>query len=848
MKKQSYIYAALCVIFMAILSLAYFYPDAIDGRVLEQHDIRQGLANGQEAKAFHEKTGETTRWTNSLFSGMPTFQISPSYASAPLLNWIAKAYSLWLPSPANLLFIMMTGFFIMGLCLKMRWYVALFGAIAWAFSTYFIIIIGAGHIWKFVTLAYIPPTLGGIFLCYRGKWLGGTALCALFGALQLMSNHIQMSYYFMFVVAAIVIAAAVHAGKNKEWKKWCISTLCILAGGIIAVAANCASLYNTAQYAKETVRGKATELTQPGQAAAEGADFDYITAWSYGGDESLTLIVPNAKGGASLKPVGAENQRLGVMETKAAQKSELNEQEAQFANQFTQYFGNQPMTNGPVYVGIIIFMLALIAIPLYKRSPLMWALWAVTVLAWLLALGHNLEWFSRLFVDYFPGYNKFRTVSSILVIVEFTLPVLAMMSVKRIIEICSENDKDPRKEQETSSLTKLVLGFSGALTAICVILALFPSIMGSGLTLQETDSLTQADVLDDPLYSPVINEIKRLRHALVSADAIRSAIYMAIGGAIIWLYTKKKIKQPAVFVCALTIVCLFDLFSVDKRYVNSENFVTPLPADESFEMTDADRKILADPDPDFRVMDMDDFGGARSSYFHKTIGGYHAAKLTRYSDLITSQIQKNNMNVLNMLNAKYFLYMARNEQGQIMGDQEGNPIWQAERNPDALGNAWWIDGIKYVADANAEMAELDSLDTRHYAVADKKFESTLGKTAPADSTGTIKLASYAPNKLAYKSKSSTGGIAVFSEIYFPWGWKATIDGKEVPIGRVNYVLRALKVPAGNHDILFEFNPHSLQVTDDISVAAVVLIYLLCAGALGLGVYRVLPRKKEAEKQ
>jgi len=843
--KRTYLYSLLCVALMAVIAVAYFYPDDIDGRVLEQNDIRQGLANGQEAKAFHESTGETTRWTNALCGGMPTFQIAPSYASAPLLNWIAKAYSLWLPSPANLLFIMMLGFFIMGLCMKMRWYVALFGAIAWAFSSYFIIIIGAGHIWKFVTLAYIPPTLGGIFLCYRGKYMGGAALAALFGALQLLNNHIQMSYYFLFVVLAIMIAACVRAVRNGTVGSWVKGSACILGAGILAVAANSANLYNTAQYSKETVRGKATYLTSGDKVSKDGADFDFITQWSYGFDETLTLLVPNAKGGATIKPVGSVSQPMRVTDTKAAADSQLSAEEMSFVGQFMQYFGDQPMTNGPVYVGFVVLLLAFMSIGLCRRSALMWALWAVTLLAWMLSLGHNFEWFSRLFVDYFPGYNRFRTVSSILVVVEFTLPLLAMMTLKRIMDMRGSGalKADAALTGEEAHLSRVTLWTGGVMCAVCVITWLFPSVMGSGLSINEIEQLREADVIDDPVYSGVINEIKRLRLSLVSADALRSLIIGLIATLCMWLYSRRKIKSTPALAGIMTALCLVDLYAVDKRYVNSENFVDPLPAEQSFEMNDADRQILQDPDPNYRVYDVDDFGGARSSFFHKTVGGYHAAKLTRYNDLLEHQISKGNMNVLNMLNTKYFMAKARDEQNQPVADMEGNPMWVAERNPDALGHAWWVNAVSYMPDANAEMAALDTLDTRAYAVADRSFEAVLGKVSAVDSTASVRLVKYAPNKIDYLTHSSHPGVVVFSEIYFPWGWTATIDGKVAPIARANYALRALRVPAGEHKIVFEFDPKSLDVTNSISVCAIAVIYLLCAVALAGWGWSLIRRRK-----
>lgn len=853
--KKIYIHSLIAVAFMALVSIAFFYPDAVDGRVLEQHDMQQGIANGQEGKAFQEATGETTRWTNSLFSGMPNFQIAPSYASAPMLNWIARAYQLWLPAPANLLFIMMTGFFIMALCMKMRWYVALFGAIAWGFSTYFIIIIGAGHIWKFVTLAYIPPTLGGIWLCYRGRYLGGAALAALFGALQLMSNHIQMTYYFMFVILALMIATFIGAYKNKSLKQWGISTAALAGAGVLALAANFASLYNTAEYAKETVRGKATCLTVSGQGgkASEGADFDYITQWSYGGDETFTLLVPNVKGGASIKPVGGQNHPMSLCDTQKAREIGLPYEDAVFmdSNGFFQYFGNQPMTNGPVYVGAFVLVLAILAMFICKGA-LRWCLFGVTVLSILLAWGHNFEWFSRLFVDYFPGYNRFRTVSSILVIAEFTIPLLAMMALNKIV--CLKNAHEPggspchpanvNEDAQRARYTRLLLTISGCCSIFCLLLIIFPSMMGSGLSAAETEALRDAGLFQNPDFAVILQEIKDIRYSLVTADAWRSLIFILLGTGVLWAYLKGMLKSAAITVGCILLICLFDLFAVNKRYVNSENFVDAQESATAFEPNSADIEILKDPDPNFRVFDVDGFGSARSSYFHKTIGGYHAAKLTRYNDLIEKQIMKNNPAVLNMLNAKYFMGRAQNADGSPAVDRAGNEVWMAERNPDALGNAWWVRSISYVDGDDAEMSALDTLNTATSAVANKSFASTLGK-ASADTTATVKLTSYAPNKLTYKTQSAAGGIVVFSEIYFPWGWKATIDGKEAPIARVNYVLRAMRVPSGDHEIVFTFNPGILETADTCGVVAVIIIYLMLAAALALCVMR--NRRREEKK-
>lgn len=802
--SASYIYSALAAIFLAAVALFFFFPDDVQGNVLQQHDIMQGLANGQEGKAFHETTGETTRWTNSLFSGMPNFQIAPSYPANSMLAWIGQAFSLWLPAPANLLFAMMLGFFILCLALKMKWPTALFGAIAWGLSSYFIIIIGAGHIWKFVTLAYIPPTIAGIVLIYRGKYLSGTALAALFGALQLQSNHPQMSYYFLFVILAMVIAWLVSSVREGKTRQWGIATLCSLVAGVIAVGANSPSLYNSYEYSKETIRGKSTELSISDSKGGSGLDRDYITAWSYGIDESLTLLIPNVKGGATIKPIAGDNAIKSMAETRTVQESMLSPQEVQFLEQFPQYFGDQPMTNGPVYVGAFVFLMAILAL-FIVRGPMKWALFIVSVIALLLSWGHNFQPFTDLFIDYFPGYNKFRTVSSILVIVEFTIPLLAAMALVKMF----------RTEDFASRYGTTFLAVMGCGAFVCLIGWLWPSVFGTPFSAQETQQLMEAGFFTNPMYAGVAETLREARLGLVSADCGRSLIFILAGSAVCYLYIKGMLKSSSLIASLLTVIVLIDLFSVNKRYVNSDNFTAPVTADVQFSKTPADEAILKDKS-NYRVLDVKDFGGARSSYFHKTIGGYHAAKLTRYNDLIEHQIMKNNPEVLNMLNAKYIMN----------GDSY-------EVNPGALGNAWWVSSIDYVDTPDKEMSALDSLDTGKAAVADERFSDILGKASPKSPGDTIYEISYAPNRLSYKAKSAKGGIAVFSEIYFPWGWQATVDGKEVPIGRTDYVLRALRLPAGSHDIVFTFDPKSTRVTNAISIASVVLIYLLCIGALFL---------------
>lgn len=814
--KKSAVFALISVAFLAIVSLFFFFPDDVQGNVLQQADIQQGLANGQEVKAYAEQTGESSRWTNSLFSGMPNFQISPSYASSSLLDWVAKLYTLWLPSPANLLFAMMLGFFIMSLCFKFKWYNALFGALAWGFSTYFIILIGAGHIWKFVTLAYIPPTIGGLALCYRGRYLGGAALTALFGALQLQSNHPQMTYYFLFVVLAMVIAWLINAIRQKEMKRWGIATACVLGAGLVAVGANATSLYNSYEYSKETIRGRATELSDPNApgGTTKGLDKEYITGWSYGVDETLTLLIPNVKGGATIKPVGGENQMLSLDQTDRGQQYGAEEQYV--LQQFPQYFGDQPMTNGPVYVGAFVLLLAILYL-FVGKGPMRWALFAVTVLAIFLSWGHNFMWFSDLFIDHFPLYNKFRTVSSILVIVEFTIPLLAILCLREIIST-------PDFFKRYSLQFYCIFGL-GAF--ICLLGWASPEFFGNTFSANEMDFLRQQGALGNPQFAGPLAAIQETRKSLVSADSLRSLVFILLAFGLLMLYFKKSGIKPAMLVCGLGVLLVLDLVTVNKRYVNSDNFVEPYE-ETPFQPTAADLRILKDTAQNYRVLDIPGMSAARSSYFHKTIGGYHAAKLTRYNDLLEHQIAKNNMAVLNMLNARYVI-------------MQGDSVVQ---NPDAMGNAWFVEHVRYVNDANTEMKALDSLNPGRIAVADKQFEKVLKTSAPAAPGDTIFETTYAPNRLTYHSRLSRPRVAVFSEVYFPWGWEATVDGKPVEIGRVNYVLRALNLPAGNHTVTFEFKPKSVQRAESVSIASIITIYVICLVALAyVACRRYLPRRK-----
>jgi hypothetical protein len=795
------------IVVMAVIAIAFFYPDNFSGNDLRQHDMQQGIANGQEIKAFEQASGQQSRWTDSLFSGMPTFQISPSYPSDSLFKWFTTLYGLGLPSPSNLLFMMMLGFMILMIVLKVRWEYGLIGAVAWGFSTYFIIIIGAGHIWKFVTLAYIPPTIAGILLAYRGRYLAGAAMAAFFAMMQIASNHVQMTYYFGIVIAVMVIAFFVDALRHKALRRWSIATASLAIAAALALCANLPNLYHTSRYAKETMRG-GSELTQ-----AQGLSRDYITEYSYGIGETFTLLIPNVKGGATVD-IKDGNMKLKSLSELPGAKYNYDEVSNYYLPQLPQYFGEPQMTNGPVYVGAIIFALFILGC-IVVRGPMKWALLILTVLSIALSWGRNFMGLTDLFIDIVPMYGQFRTVESILVIAEFTIPLLAVLGLWTLL-------------RDSSKRATFVVPFAisfGLTALLCLIGVISPAIYGL-----EDETSRQAAQMAPTLYNSIID----LRSHMVSADSLRSLLYLLGAAAAILLYIKTSFK--AIY-CGLIvgILVLADLYSVDKRYINHDSFhqttvLEKLNQSEPIQPTAVDTELLKDTDGHYRVMDLDRFGSADPSYFHKMIGGYHAAKLGRYQDLIERHMTKfdspSDYNVLNMLNARYIVY-----NGQIM------------ENPDALGNAWFVNDIKYVDSAKAEMDALDSLNPATSAVADRQFHNILGDKSSPSPDDSITLTRYEPNHLIFNATTANDAIAVFSEIYFPWGWNATIDGKPTDIARVNYVLRALKVPAGSHKIEMVFDPASVHTTVTAATVAIVLIYLTVIAAVILH-FIPLPSKRK----
>ncbi|MCI6235226.1 MAG: YfhO family protein [Prevotella sp.] len=801
------------VALFTVISLAYFLVPVMQGKILYRHDSSAGRGMGHEITQYVERTGEVSRWTNSLFGGMPTYQIAPSYDSKKVMEVAVDAYHLWLPENVWFLFVYLIGFYIMLRAFDFRRSLAALGSILWAFSSYFLIIIAAGHLWKVFALAYLPPMIGGIVLAYRGKYMKGLLATAIFTAFEINANHIQMTYYFLFVILFMVIAFLVDAIRNRQLARfWKASAVCVVAA-LIGVAMNASNLYHTWEYQKQSMRGK-SELVKKNSAnqTDSGLERDYITQWSYGIGETWTLLVPNAKGGASVPMI----QNSIVREN-------ANPMYEQIYQQLGQYWGEQPGTSGPVYVGAFVCMLFIFSL-FIVRGPMKWALLAATILSILLSWGRNFMPFTDFFIDYIPMYSKFRTVASILVIAEFTIPLLAMMALKRIVE-----EKDVLRD----NMKWLYLSL--AMTAgVAAVMAVTGGMGFDFVSSAERQALSQFPPED---LNPLLADITNVRQMIFTADCWRTVVIIVIGTLLLLFYKAGKLK-PLYMLGGIFVLCLVDMWQVDKRYLNDGMFVPRSERDTPPEMSETDRMILEDKSLDYRVLNFstNTFNENETSYFHKSVGGYHPAKLRRYQELIEAYISpemrkameaiaKNGGDmaavdgnavypVLNMLNTKYF----------IMPLQGGDtaPI----ENPYACGNAWFVNKVSFVDNANEELATVGKIDVRHEAVADKKFQQTLGASTTNDSTATVTLKSYEPDRLVYDVKSTNGGVLVFSEIYYP-GWTATIDGNDVPVGRVNYVLRALNMNPGNHKVELTFKPKTVVMTERIAnTASAILVIIL----------------------
>ncbi|SIQ75067.1 YfhO family protein [Maribacter ulvicola] len=795
------------VVFFIIAALAYFSP-VLQGKVMYQHDIAQYTGMAKEQNDFRKSNDQEPYWTNSAFGGMPTYQLGANYPH----NYIKKLDRLirFLPRPADYLFLYFIGFYILLCCLKVDYKLAIVGALAFGFSTYLIIILGAGHNSKAHAMAYLPVLLAGIVLVFRKKYLWGFVLTALAMALEITANHYQMTYYFMLLVLILGVVYLVYAFRDKQVKHYVISVGMLVLAVTLGIAANATGLMATKEYADWSTRGKSELTINPDGSPKEdtgGLSKAYITNWSYGITESLNLFVPRLFGGASQENLGENSKSFNYLIDKGLQRSSALD----FVSGLPLYWGEQPGTSGPAYLGAVIFFLFILGLFLVKGKHKWWLLFG-SMMSLVLSWGKNFSVLTDFMIDYFPLYDKFRAVSSIQIVLELCVPILAILALKKLFK-----DKVPQADKIKSLTTA-----SAIILGLGVVLFLFKG------------AFHFVGVNDDSLRMTGLEELPEMlrldRKSVYTSDLLRSLAFALGTALLIWLYLKEKLKMNFLII-AIGILVVVDLVGVDLRYVNNDNFVSKRKMLTPFQETTAD-KIISKDDGVFRVFDQTDgFDSAKTAYFHQSITGYHAAKPAGIQDLFNFHVYKGNLSVLNMMNIKYV----------VRQDQEGN-VFPIE-NPNANGNAWFVSQLQPVANADAEIMALDSLDTKNVAVLNStKFTDISPLTYQVDSTASISLIDYEPNHLTYLSKNNNEGVAVFSEMYYKNGWNAYIDGQESDYFKVDYVLRALKVPSGEHKIEFKFEPEVVATGSKITLASTILLGLVIIGGFGFSFWSA--RKEE----
>ena len=794
-------------IFLGI-SLVYFSP-MLDGKKMSTPGdtmAHQGMSS--EKTAYERQSDEAILWTNSMFGGMPTYLIGAPLPPLFLktLNRIFLLYGK--VRPLSFILLYLVGFYIALIAFGVRPQLSITGAIAFAFSSYFFVILVAGHASKAMTIGYMPPIIAGVYLAFRGRILLGTAMTGLFLALQLVNNHLQITYYTLVVILILGIFELVDAVRDKQLMTFVKTVGVLVIAVFLAAGSNATVLWTTYEYGKHSTRGQ-SELKIDENDQTSGLDKSYITGWSYGVDETFTFLIPNFKGGSSAGPLSEDSETF---------KFFSQAQGAQYARQVIKfmplYWGTQTSTAGPVYVGAVVLFLFVFGF-IMIRSRLRWWLLTLTILAIMLSWGKNFMVLTSLFIDYFPGYNKFRTVTMILVVAEFAIPLLAFLALDKLLK------QEPEKKEFIKGL-KISLYIVGGLALFFLVFAGMFSFTGPGDERYASQGATQ-----------FLDALMADRESIFRKDALRSLVFVILTAGLMYALYLKKIKLNVFFI-ALALLVLADMWPVNKRYLNNDNFGPKRTHQEGYQPMAADQQILADPDPFYRVFDVsgDPFNSARAAYFHKTIGGYHGAKMQRYQEIISHHIARNNMEVLNMLNTKYI----------IVRQQEGEPA--VRLNQGALGNAWFVNSFRIVENANEEIDALNGFNPSAEAIIDKRFESYVsGKTFARDSLAEITLASYHPNRLSFDYQTSTEQLAVFSDIYYNKGWKSFVDGEEVPHFRVNYILRAMVLPPGEHTIDFRFEPRSYFTGKKIAAASSYLLLILMLGAIGWEV-RIRMRSKE----
>ncbi|RDV14151.1 hypothetical protein DXT99_16430 [Pontibacter diazotrophicus] len=785
----------IAVLVFLILTAVYFSPVLFEDKGLAQHDIQQFQGGAREIQQYRETTGEEALWTNSMFSGMPAYLINTHFPG-DWSRYIHSVLSFNLPALAGNIFVTLLCAYILLVAMGMSSWLAIVGAIAFSLTSYNIIILEAGHNTKSLTIAYIPMVLGGlIYALRRNLWIGA-ALFAVGLTMNLHFNHLQMTYYMLLLIIVFAVVEIIYAIKHGTFAELLKRGLVLAVAAILAVGVNFGRLYTTAEYSEHSIRGR-SELTQPnsGERVGGGLDREYAFNWSYGISETLTLLIPDFYGGSTTAPLETDSEtyqaftRMGVPPGQAEQIVKQG---------LPMYWGPQPMTSGPVYVGAIVCFLFVLGIFIVNKR---WVSWLVagTILSFMLAWGKNFEAFNYFMFDYFPGYNKFRAVSSALVIAQITMPFLAILALWKLI-----NERD-----RIEGLDKKLLISGGITAGICLLVWLFA---GTASFVGGSDQqLIQAQF--------PIDAIRADRESMMRSDAFRSFAFILLAAGLLYFYVKNKLSATVV-IAGVGVLLLVDLWSVDKRYLNNTDFQQNVIADY-FRPTPVDQLIMQDQDLSYRVINLPNpFNEARTSYYHKSIGGYHGAKLRRYQDLIDHHIALNNLEVYRMLNTRYAI--------------TGDPKQPVQRVPGALGNAWFVEEVNPVQSPDEELDALTMFDAGETAVVDvSKFP--IEKQNFEAENANIELVEYQPNYLKYEYEAAEEGLVVFSEVYYADGWQAYLDGQPVDHIRANYVLRAMQVPAGQHTIEFRFAPKAYTLGNTISLVSSILLLLVIVGAIAYGV-------------
>lgn len=780
----------IALIIFAAVSAIFFYPQYQD-KALRQGDMVQVNGMQQDILEHQAQHGEHPQWAGRMFGGMPAYAINMNY-DGRWIKYIAD-HCYILGQPASFLFIAMASFYLMLLLFGVNPWIGIIGGLAYGLSTYFPIIIEAGHITKMMALAWIPAIIGAVYYAYRRSRLLGAAITGILLAIEISTSHYQITYYFAFVLMALVINEFVQAFKQQKIRSFVLTSAALLGAVVLAVGANLVQLYYMADYAEDTTRGK-SELTANANHSntTSGLDKDYATNWSYGKAETFNMFIPNFMGGSSSGGFSEDGEVAEV----------LNKyQSSHIAPHLPGYFGSQPMTSGPVYLGAVMVFLMVLGLFLIEGRNKWWIV-AVSVLALMLAWGRNMMWLTDIFLDYFPLYNKFRTVSMILVVLEWSVPFLAVLTIQRL----SEHQIAPEKIKKSLTYAfSITVGF-----ALLSVLAI-PNFM----------DFSAANDTAIGMPEDVIAAMRSERASLVINDSLRSMLFVVLTAVAIWMFNHNKIKIT-VLVIVIAVLSTFDLFNVDRRFVKAEDF-QPKQEALAIKPTDADKQILQDKS-NYRVANftVNPFSDATTSYFHRSIGGYHAAKLRRYQDVIDAHLSQNNLAVYDMLNTKYFIV------------KDGVQI-----NHNAAGNVWFVDRVQVVASPDEEIAALGaSFDPKQYAVVDKRFENEIPKNNIAqDSTARIEMTDYKVNAQTYKYSAPNEGVVVFSEIYYPKGWTAYIDGKEAAAFRADYILRAMAVPAGDHTIEWRFAAPKFDIMVNVTRASSVVLLLMLLAGIGLSFYK-----------